>query len=70
MPIRMPFEKTIANYILSQMVVWEVDFPGGISLENVKFRALTWAVSEASLFVCIALNYLPRKSLTVCPASL
>ncbi|KZV94012.1 amino acid transporter [Exidia glandulosa HHB12029] len=50
-----------ANFILSQLVVWEVDFPGGISGDNVKWRAVIWAVSEALLVVSIAINYLPPR---------
>jgi hypothetical protein len=50
-----------ANYILSQLVVWEVDFPGGLTTDNIKFRALTWALSEGILLVSVAINYLPRK---------
>lgn len=51
----------IAYYILSQLVVWEVDFPGGVDINNVKFRAVVWAVSEVLLIMVVALNYLPRK---------
>ncbi len=58
--------QTIANYLLSQMVVWEVDFPGGVDVTNIKFRALQWAVSEAILILCIGLNYLPGA----CPSDL
>ncbi|KAI0751633.1 amino acid transporter [Daedaleopsis nitida] len=53
--------QTTANYIVSQLAVWEVDFPGGITNENVKWRALIWAVSEGTLCVSIAINYLPPK---------
>jgi hypothetical protein len=53
--------QTTANYVLSQLVVWDVDFPGGITATNVNFRALTWAVSEGILLLVIALNYLPRE---------
>ena len=50
----------IAYYILSQLVVWEVDFPGGVDINNVKFRVVVWAVSEVLLIMVVALNYLPR----------
>ncbi|KAI8984932.1 hypothetical protein BD414DRAFT_523018 [Trametes punicea] len=53
--------QTTANYIVSQLAVWEVDFPGGVSNDNVKWRALIWAVSEGVLLVSIAINYLPPR---------
>ncbi|KAK0231376.1 hypothetical protein IW262DRAFT_1478609 [Armillaria fumosa] len=53
--------QTTANYIVSQLQVWEVDFPGGASNDNVKWRAFIWALSEAMLLVAIAINYLPPK---------
>lgn len=53
--------KTTANYIVSQLAVWEVDFPGGIGNHNVKWRALIWAVSEGLFFIAIAINYLPPR---------
>jgi translation initiation factor 5B len=53
--------QNIANHLLSLLVVWEVDFPGGIGYDNVKWRALIWGVSEALFFLAIALNYLPPR---------
>ncbi|KAJ6583903.1 gamma-aminobutyric acid transporter [Mycena vulgaris] len=53
--------QTTANYIVSQLAVWEIDFPGGISNDNIKWRALIWAISEALLVVAVAINYLPPK---------
>ncbi|KAJ7716320.1 amino acid transporter [Mycena olivaceomarginata] len=53
--------QTTANYIVSQLAVWEIDFPGGISNDNVKWRALIWALSEALLVVSVAINYLPPR---------
>ncbi|KAK0191521.1 hypothetical protein F5146DRAFT_1224243 [Armillaria mellea] len=53
--------QTTANYIVSQLQVWEVDFPGGASNDNVKWRAFIWALSEAMLLVAIAINYLPPR---------
>ena len=50
-----------ANYIVSQLAVWEVDFPGGVGNDNIKWRALIWAVSEGVLFCSIAINYLPPR---------
>ncbi|KAG2014037.1 gamma-aminobutyric acid transporter [Coprinopsis cinerea AmutBmut pab1-1] len=53
--------QTTANYILSQLSVWEVDFPGGVTSDNIKFRALTWACAEIILIIAIAINYLPPR---------
>ncbi|KIO26162.1 hypothetical protein M407DRAFT_24594 [Tulasnella calospora MUT 4182] len=53
--------QTMANYIVSLLVVYEVDFPGGITMDNVKWRAFIWAISEGFLIVAIAMNYLPCK---------
>ncbi|KAJ7490747.1 amino acid/polyamine transporter I [Mycena latifolia] len=53
--------QTTANYIVSQLAVWEIDFPGGIGNDNVKWRALIWAVSEALLVLSVAINYLPPR---------
>lgn len=53
--------QTTANYIVSQLQVWEVDFPGGASNDNVKWRTFIWALSEAMLLLAIAINYLPPK---------
>ncbi|KAF9071849.1 gamma-aminobutyric acid transporter [Rhodocollybia butyracea] len=50
-----------ANYIVSQLAVWEIDFPGGTSDDNVKWRALIWAISEALLLVSAMINYLPPR---------
>ncbi|KAI0829268.1 hypothetical protein BC628DRAFT_1337291 [Trametes gibbosa] len=44
-----------------QLAVWEIDFPGGIGNDNVKWRALIWAVSEGVLLVAVAINYLPPR---------
>lgn len=53
--------QTSANYIVTQLVVWEIDFPGGISYDNVRFRALIWALSEIFLVLAVAINYLPPR---------
>ncbi|KAK7471228.1 hypothetical protein VKT23_002636 [Stygiomarasmius scandens] len=53
--------QTTANYIVSQLTVWEVDFPGGISNDNVKWRAFIWAVSEGLLLLSVIINRLPPK---------
>ncbi|KIY73300.1 amino acid transporter [Cylindrobasidium torrendii FP15055 ss-10] len=53
--------QTTANYIVSQLNVWEVEFPGGATTQNVKYRAFIWAISEVLLVVVIAINYLPPR---------
>ncbi|PPQ68365.1 hypothetical protein CVT26_005928 [Gymnopilus dilepis] len=53
--------QTTANYIVSQLSVWEVDFPGGATNDNIKWRALIWAISEALLVLSVAINYLPPR---------
>jgi amino acid transporter len=46
---------------VSELAVWGVNFPGGISIDNIKWRAFVWAVSEAMLLLSIAINYLPPR---------
>lgn len=53
--------QTTANYIVSQLAVWEVDFPGGVGNDNIKWRSLIWAISEGLLIVAVAINYLPPR---------
>ncbi|KAJ7147949.1 gamma-aminobutyric acid transporter [Mycena filopes] len=53
--------QTTANYIVSQLAVFEIDFPGGISNDNIKWRALIWAISEGVLVLSVAINYLPPR---------
>ncbi|KAG2147931.1 hypothetical protein DEU56DRAFT_753202 [Suillus clintonianus] len=53
--------QTTANYIVSQLAVWEIDFPGGVGNDNIRWRALIWAISEGMLLLSVAINYLPPK---------
>ncbi|KAG1739943.1 uncharacterized protein EDB91DRAFT_1082308 [Suillus paluster] len=53
--------QTTANYIVSQLAVWEVDFPGGVGNDNIRWRALIWAISEGMLLLSVTINYLPPK---------
>ncbi|KAF5322482.1 hypothetical protein D9619_001165 [Psilocybe cf. subviscida] len=57
--------ETTANYIVSQLAVWEIDFPGGVGNSNIKWRALIWAISEAMLILAVAINYLPPRLYSV-----
>lgn len=43
------------------MTVWEIPFPGGTGNNNIKWRALIWAISEGLLILSVAVNYLPPK---------
>ncbi|KAJ8595056.1 hypothetical protein M405DRAFT_728704 [Rhizopogon salebrosus TDB-379] len=53
--------QTTANYIVSQLAVWEIDFPGGVGNGNIQWRALIWAISEGMLLLSVAINYLPPQ---------
>ncbi|KIJ19787.1 hypothetical protein PAXINDRAFT_25612, partial [Paxillus involutus ATCC 200175] len=53
--------QTTANYIVSQLAVWEIEFPGGIDNNNIQWRAFIWALSELMLVLSVAINYLPPK---------
>lgn len=53
--------QTTANYVVSQLAVWEVNFPGGVGNDNIQWRALIWAIAEGLFCVAIALNYMPPK---------
>ncbi|KAJ3710114.1 hypothetical protein C8R42DRAFT_648991 [Lentinula raphanica] len=50
-----------AYYIVSQLTVWGIDFPGGLDSSNIKWRALVWAISEVLLVISVTINYLPPK---------
>lgn len=50
---------------MSQFVVWEIDFPGGIDIDNIKWRAVIWAISEVLLVLSVAINYLPPRLYSV-----
>ncbi|KAG8722957.1 hypothetical protein FRC09_005393 [Ceratobasidium sp. 395] len=50
-----------ANYLLSLIAAYELDFPGGISDDNIKWRATVWITSEILLLLAVSLNYLPTR---------
>lgn len=52
---------TAANYIVSEMMVYNVSYPGGAGNDSIQWRALVWAVAEGCLIVSIAINYLPPR---------
>jgi translation initiation factor 5B len=53
-----------ANFILSELAAFEIDFPAGDALNegNVRFRAVEWAVAEALLLIAVLINYMSRAS--------
>lgn len=53
--------QTAANYIVSEMMVYNVSYPGGAGNDSIQWRALVWAVAEGCLIVSIAINYLPPR---------
>ncbi|KAH9483006.1 putative amino-acid permease [Psilocybe cubensis] len=53
--------QTTANYIVSQLAVWDVDYPGGVGNDNIKWRSLIWVISEGLLLLAVAINYLPPR---------
>jgi len=59
-----------ANFMLSELVVFGSEFPGGITFENVKFRAVVWICSEAFLAISIASTLMhPHKQRWIFRAS-
>ncbi|KAE9965974.1 hypothetical protein BLS_007289 [Venturia inaequalis] len=49
-----------ANFLLSQITVFGVDFTTDVN--DVKFRAVQWIVAEIFLFISIGMNYLNPKT--------
>ncbi|KAK4057897.1 hypothetical protein OIO90_001116 [Microbotryomycetes sp. JL221] len=50
------------NFILSELVVFNRYFPGGVDNSNIKFRAVVWIISEALLAITVFINFMhPRK---------
>ncbi|GAB7349091.1 hypothetical protein MBLNU459_g8043t2 [Dothideomycetes sp. NU459] len=52
-----------ANYLLSEIQVFGLDFPTDVS--DIRFRALQWGVAEIILFISIGMNYLDPKTYKV-----
>lgn len=60
-----------SNFITSQLVAFNIDFPGGVDYGNIKFRALTFGISQVLLAFTIYTNFLaPRKFKWIFKASL
>ncbi|KAG8853150.1 hypothetical protein FRB96_008402 [Tulasnella sp. 330] len=51
----------LINWVFSLFNVFNVDFPGGISNDNIKWRAVLWIASEAFLMLSMAVTYLPAR---------
>jgi len=49
-----------ANFLLSEITVFGLDYSTDVN--DVKFRAVQWIVSEAFLFIAIGLNYLSART--------
>lgn len=47
---------------MSQLVVFNVDFPGGIDTNNIKFRAVLWIGSELFLWAAIMVNLVSPRN--------
>ncbi|GAA6005514.1 uncharacterized protein JCM10292_007375 [Rhodotorula paludigena] len=47
-----------ADFMLSELVVFQTYFPGTLDSSNIKFRAVQWAVAETFLFITIMSNLL------------
>lgn len=49
-----------ANFLLTEIAVFGLSFPTDVN--NVKFRAVQWIVSEVILFLAIGMNYFDPKT--------
>lgn len=49
----------VSYYILSEVSVFGLGFPTDV--ENIKFRAVQWIVAEATLGLCLLVNYIPPR---------
>lgn len=57
--------QTTANFVLSLLNIYNVDFNGGLTTESVRYRVLVWGCSEFFLLIIIGLNYLPPRACTL-----
>ncbi|KAG1715674.1 hypothetical protein ID866_1478, partial [Astraeus odoratus] len=57
--------QTTANYIVSQLAVWDINFPGGVGNDNIQWRAFVWGLSELMLLISVAINYFPPRLYSV-----
>ncbi|KAK4057896.1 hypothetical protein OIO90_001115 [Microbotryomycetes sp. JL221] len=59
-----------ANYLLSELTVFNRTFPGGLDGSNVRFRAVVWICSEALLLIAVLSNTMsPRRFAWIFKAS-
>jgi amino acid transporter len=49
-----------ANFLLSEIAVFKLAFPTDVN--DIRFRAVQWIVSEAFLFIGIGMNYMDPKT--------
>lgn len=52
-----------ATFLLSLIPAYDLEFPGGISNDNVRWRAVMWLTSELLLLLAVLPNYLPGELL-------
>ncbi|ORY30174.1 amino acid/polyamine transporter I [Naematelia encephala] len=50
-----------AQFLLSLMVVFDKEFPGGLDASNVTYRGALFGVSFGCMWIALLLNYLPPK---------
>ncbi|GAA6004927.1 hypothetical protein JCM10207_008454 [Rhodosporidiobolus poonsookiae] len=50
-----------ADFMMSELTVFNTYFPGGIDGENIKYRAVQWVVAEIFLLIAILSNLLSPK---------
>lgn len=53
--------QTAANYIVSELMVFGVNYPGGAGNDSIQWRALVWAVAEGCFMAGVLVNYLPPR---------
>lgn len=51
-----------ANYLLSELTIFQIVFPGGLDSSNVKFRAVQWAIAQGFLWSAVLVNWIPPKA--------
>lgn len=59
-----------ADFMFSELTVFNTSFPGGLDKSNVKFRAVEWIVAEVFLLITILSNLMsPRRFAWIFKAS-
>ena len=50
-----------AQFLLSLPSLWDYEFPGGLTTDNIKYRGALFGVSLGCMWLALALNYLPPR---------